>query len=224
MPGSPSYCSVLEQAGLVALKELARQSAAVSQSDHQVRVKSILAAECPEQPSLSTPSSSVFRSVFLTLPQEAEVTGQYETFVPFLEEAVLGSDGSVWNIRDRLDLALAAAVSGNISEGDLLALASFAGLIESSAEEWNAFDWSAYQTSDCDFGDQCTPASFPQATKATKKAFAVIGADAMGCLSTVKSWSALKVLLGTAVPAALAGECGVRATLASGGALIAMLK
>jgi hypothetical protein len=222
--GSASYCALLEQVGLVALRELARNSANISKSDHRARIRATLATECPSQPSSVAPAPTPFRSASWTQAEDTEVTGAYEGYLPAMEEAVLGSDGSVFNVRNRLEAVLVGAVLANIAESDLLALSSFAGLIESSAEEWNAFDWSAYEGGDCAFAKECPVAMSPHALGFGKKVLGVVAADAMGCLSTVKSWSALKLLLGTAVPSALAGECGVRGALASGGAVIAMLK
>lgn len=158
------------------------------------------------------------------LPQEAEpeVFGVYEEYIAPLESVLGYSNGNAQTISTGVDNVLARAVVDGIPEGDLLALASFASLITSSAAEWNAFDWPRYG------GSRDTASAVLEMAVFSLPAWddrplAIIGADVGGCLSTVKGWSALRLLLASPAWKALAGMCGFRGAFASTAALLAMI-
>ena len=223
--GNAEYCSVMDAVGTKALEVLdahsritrnGRERSAVVRQDPALRA-------CSRGLAIfglaSTPARGVSASAQSDEPQ---VTGEYEQYLDQLEAVVAGSDGSLEGIQLGLYGVLSQAASTGIPEGDLLALASFTSLIESSASEWNAFDWSSVGGGGgCITSDGCYLMSlFPlQGGDKVKK---VIAADVGGCLSGVRSWGALRLLIFTPAWQALAGYCGVRGAIASAVAVYVM--
>lgn len=223
--GSAEHCALLERAGGATLAVLdINRGITRSQAERIAHLRrDPILANCSRSLSVfALRSPSVFPAP-VAQEYDPEVTGAYEAYLDPMDVAVQGSDGSVRSVRTRVDAVLAQAISDGIPEGDLLALASFAGVAESSAVEWNAFDWAALGADSCVSGDECLQMSVFGARRADNRVLKIVGIDALGCLSTVKGWGALKALLIGPAWAALAGECGLRAAFASGGALVAML-
>jgi hypothetical protein len=218
--GTTEYCAVMEDAADAALSVL--NGARGLRDGRSERL-----AQVRQDPNLApcTKGLSVFG--FGTAPltaatpirqaSEPEVTGAYELYLDPMDAAIQGSDGSVASVQSRVDAVLAQAVSASIPDGDLLALASFASLVQSSAAEWNAFDWGG-GGSGCGTSDGCYLMSVFR-FRAGDKVRNVLGADLAGCLAGVKGWGALRLLLFAPAWEALAGACGVRGTIASGVAL-----
>src|SRR5688572_33146152 len=222
--GSTGYCSLMESAGDVALTILDRHREVNRSKAMRVAAirRNAVTVGCPSAPSVFGPSFAP-PSTHLATSQEIdpEVTGAYEAYLGALHTAVTGSNGTVVAVQSGVEAVLTNAVADGIAEGDLLALASFAGVIVSSAEEWNAFDWS-YADGGC--GSQgCGEMSVFPIRRVDSRPLKVIGADAGGCLSTVKGWGALKAILVGPPWAELAGECGLRATRASGAAILVLM-
>ena len=221
--GSVEYCAILEQAGSVALRVIdSHRGTTRSNAEHAIRLnQDPELAGCANTLSvLKAPGAPMSRTAS-SQSTDPEVTGAYEEYLDPMDAAVWGSDGSVRSVTSRLDEVLAQAISRDIPEGDLLALAAFAGLIESSAIEWNAYEWPP--SGGAGSGSDDAQMSVFAVRRWDSRPLKVIGADAGGCLSTVKGWGALKALLVGPAWAALAGECGLRAALASGGALLALM-
>jgi hypothetical protein len=221
--GSAGYCRLMYGVGERALavidphlgvrrsdqerQALIRQDAAFSKCSRDLMV-------------FRAPNTSV-RGYHLAQEAEPEVFGVYEEYIAPLESTVSYSNGNAQTISDGVDHVLATAVANGIPEGDLLVLASFASLINSSAAEWNAFDWPKY-------GGSRDTAAVPEMAVFPLPAWddrplAIIGADVGGCLTTVKGLSALRLLLAGPAWKALAGICGFRGAFASTSALLAMI-
>jgi hypothetical protein len=227
--GSAEYCALLEEAGDSAIAIIDRHRKL--HRDHIDRVMRVrqdpALAQCERSLAVFGVALRSVATSHQTSESEPEVTGSYEYYLDPMEEGVRNSTGTVASVQAAVDGVLANAVSAGIPDGDLLALTSFAGLIVSSAAEWNAFDWAQFggsgNDSTCSVAGGCAAMSVFSRRGVGEKILKVIGVDAIGCLSTVKGWGALKALLvGPAWPA-LAGECGIRAALASAGAIIGML-
>lgn len=226
--GSAEYCATMERAGDAALEVLdAHRGIQRDRGQRLARMRS--------EPQLAgcSPTLSIFHvgapAPLLRFQEgEPEVTGAYEHYLDPMYYAVQGTNGSVAAVSQAVSGVLGGAVSDGIPEGDLLALAAFAGLVESSAVEWNSFDWSiADGSGDAESGDQTGSTSYEMSIfrlrEFDKRVLGVVVADAAGCISTVKGWGALKALLVGPAWVALAGECGLRATLASGMAIWALM-
>lgn len=222
--GSTEYCAIIERVG-DATVEVLDQHRGVHRSQSErvafVRQDRSVARCSGTLAVFGLPRSTSPVSLLTAQASDPEVTGAYEDYLDPMDAAVQGSNGSVVNVQARLDAVLAQAVSAGIPEGDLLALTSFAGLAVSSAEEWNTFDWSGLG------GGNTTDGGYTMSVFALgrrdDRALGVIGADVGACLSSVKGWRALKLLLVGPAWGALAGECGLRAAIGSGGAILAMM-
>lgn len=221
-PGSAQYCEILNNAGAAALHVIDQAAGGIP--DRAQRL-----ARARRDPALSSCAATL--SVFgAAMPapartaQEAdpEVTGAYEQYLDPMSYAVTTSDGSVSGVTTAVQNVLAQSVIDGVPEGDLLALAAFAGLIESSAAEWNAYPWPSTGSGSGSSSGEYALSVF-SVREMDDRVLKVVGADAIGCLSTVKGWGALKALLVGPAWAALAAECGLRAAFASGGAVLGML-
>ena len=223
--GSAAYCAILERAGDAALTVIDRNRGVHRPASARLAVvrQDPILSQCARSLSVFKLETGLNTSASLAAQEyDPEVSGAYEFYLDPMDVAVQGSDGSTRNIQSRLNSVLSQAVSDGIPEGDLLALTAFAGVAVSSAVEWNAFDWSTVGGADsCGKTEGCQEMSvFPLRDSRPLK---VITADAVGCFSTVKGWGALKALLVGPAWAALAGECGLRAAIGSGAAIMAMM-
>lgn len=218
--GTVEYCRLLQQAGEAALAVLdSSRGIGRGESERMERIRRdpdlVLCTHGMALFGLTSPP--VLSASSVRQGDEPEVTGAYETYLDPMQAAVENSDASVAGVRAGVSAILAEAVSAGIPQGDLLALSSFAGLIESSAAEWNSWGGGG---GGC--VDGCWAMSvFPH--RGGGWIGAIIAGDAIGCLSTVKGWGAMKLLLFGVAWEALAGECGVRAALASGGIFLTKL-
>lgn len=224
--GSAEYCAIMEKVGDAALEVLDRHrnvTRATAERLARVRQENELTRCFSPLAIFGSPAAPAFAHATAMQEYDPEVTGAYEQYLDPMDYAVRSTDGSVRAVRSALEGVLAQAVAGGIPEGDLLALTSFAGLVESSAVEWNAFDWSGISGGGGSDGGGDYQMSVFALTHWDDRPLKVIGADAVGCFSTVKGWGALKALLIGPAWAALAAECGVRGAIASGAAIIGML-
>ena len=219
--GTHEFCALMEEAGETALAALdAGSGFNRSQSDRRAEVRRDPGlAACKRGLSVfGLAATPVFAPSAMQWPSEAEVTGAFELYLDPLEAAVQEGDGSVADMQVRVQAVVAQAASTAIPAGDLLVLAATAGLIESSAAEWNAFDWSNVSVGGCSSSDGCYAMSvFP--FQAGDKIRKIISADVAGCLAGLRSWGALRTLLLLPAWEALAGACGLRAAIASGVAI-----
>ena len=158
------------------------------------------------------------------------ITGAYEPYAALMYNAVVASGGSVAGVRAAVNNVMAQAAAAGIPNPDLEAVAAIGSLANASAEEWNAFDWSSIGgdgRGDCTLSASCginEMSMFSAAAETWANNIAkVVVADIGGCFSTVKSWSALRLLLRMAAPHALAAECGFRGAAASAAAILAMI-
>ena len=214
------FCDIMQEAGATALSALdAARGWNRSQSDRHAEVRRDPGlARCTTGLSVFGLASPELVTSAVSRPSEAEVTGSFELYLDALEAAVNESDGSVADVQSRVEAVVAQAAAGAIADGDLLVLAASAGLIESSAAEWNAFDWGSASSGGCSALEGCyTMSVFP--FQAGDKIRKVIGADVAGCLAGLRSWGALRTLLMLPAWEAIVGVCGLRAAIASGVAI-----
>jgi hypothetical protein len=166
-----------------------------------------------------TPTLSIFAVypspvlVSSTQEPEPEVTGAYEPYVEPMELAIMASNGGVTSVQSAVDPIIAQAILDGVPEGDILALAAMGSLAVSSAVEWNGFDWAMLGGGErCD-SISCNMMSVVRQENWDNRVLKVVVADATGCLSGVKKWDALRVLLMTPALKAVAGYCGVRGAI-----------
>lgn len=228
--GSAEHCAILERAGSAALRVLDRHRG-ISRSDAGrlalVRRDQDLTACGRGMTVFGAPAAGLLAASVAT-EYDPEVTGAYEAYLDPMDAVVQASGGSAGTIASGLDAVLAQAIADGVPEGDLLALSSFAGVAVSSAHEWNAFDWAGLGGGDgsctqTESGCYSAEMSVFAVDDWDSRPIKVIAADAAACFSTVKGWGALKALLVGPAWSALAAECGLRAAVGSGGALIAMI-
>lgn len=223
---SADYCRLMIRVGKTALRELdkARPNARTPQ-EQMAQIRTVPELQrCFDDPGNGVATNHLqLATAQITEDLEPEVSGAYEGYLDLMESHIRSTDWSVAAVRSAVNDVLATAAADGIPEGDLLALASFADFSESSANEWHSYDWNSLigSGSTCS-GDRCLT-SFFRRTSLRGNVGKVISADVAGCLSSVKSWSALKVLLYLPAWKALAGECGVRGAIGSGIAIVALM-
>lgn len=224
-------CRILEEASDVALGAVDR----ANRRNRSRAERSALVRGTPEFARCAR-EFSIFNGAALTLSTdadaalaEAEITGAYEPYALQMYNAVVASGGSIAGVAAAVNGVMQQAAAANIPTPDLQALAAIGSLANASAVEWNHYDWSAIGGGN---GDGCTlqancgdfAMSVSSAAGDVGRTIAkVVVADVGGCLSTVQSWGALRLLLRLAVPSALAAECGFRGAAASAATLIAMI-
>jgi hypothetical protein len=222
-PGTEEYCRLLGKAAAAALRVINQARAEPPTQAEQARQLRAIPelADCRDgAPNLANAHLAFWQSSGAKVP---EVTGAYEPYIGLMETRLLSSDWSVASVTATMNDVLATAVADGIPQGDLLALAAIADFSGASADEWQSPRWSSLidQRTVCPDGT-CLISRFTRAPF-RRSVGKVVGADITGCLSSVKSWSALKILLAMAAWEALAGECGVRGAIGSGIAIIALM-
>ena len=224
--GSQEYCELLEKAGKAAISAVDK---ARGRSRHDRELWNDLRT-IPELQSCNNGSTNFNAAVRMASwhaaqETEPEVTGAYEPYVAMLDAEIHATDWSVSAVNAAVNDVLATAIGNQLPEGDLLALASFGDLGVSSAVEWNSYNWTTSSGgtggSACT-GSKCLISLFRRGSMRGKVG-AIVAADVGGCLSSVKSWAALQVLLITPAWKAVAGVCGVRGAIGSGAAFLALM-
>jgi hypothetical protein len=223
-------CRAMEEASDVALTVIDRATGRNrSRAERALQIRS--APELQRCTALLSVSSAA--TGITSAPEAAssdEVTGAYEPYAEQMNNAVLASGGSVAGVQAAVNSVMAQAAAAGIPDADLQAVAAIGNLALASAIEWNAFDWTAVGgdgRGDCTLSASCDPLAMSMFSAASdglgRRIARVVGADVGGCFSTVRNWGALRILLGTAAPQALAGACGFLGAAASIAVLYAMI-
>lgn len=223
--GSPDYCNLLDKVGRAAIAVTDRGRGITRTTFAQtVELKAVPEIErCSRKMSIFSRARPPLLAQQITEDTfEPEVTGAYESYLDLMEAQVNASDWSVAGVSAAANNVLASALGDGIPEGDFLALASFAELAESSAIEWNSYNWGSSGTGSCGTTERCLMSLFGRRT-ARGRIGAVIAADIGGCLAHVRGWSALRTALMAPAWKALAGRCGVRGGLASGAIILTFI-
>jgi hypothetical protein len=223
--GSAEYCKLLERVGRAGIA-IADRGRGLTRTPfaQTVELQAIPEIErCARKMSIFHRTTALPPAQQITeLDYEPLVSGAYESYLDLMEAQVNASNGSAAGVSAAVNNVLASALSDGVPEGDFLALASFAELAESSAIEWNSYNWSSSGSGSCATGDRCLMSLFGRKT-VRGKIGAVIAADVGGCLSNVRGWSGLRTTLMLPAWKALAARCGVRGGLASGAAILAFI-
>ncbi len=223
--GSADYCNLLERVGRAGITVTDRGRGITRTPYAQtVELQAIPEIErCSRKMSIFSKTTPLLSAQQITEEGlEPTVTGVYESYLDLMEAQVNASDWSVSGVNAAVNNVLASALSDGVPEGDFLALASFAELAESSAIEWNSYNWGSSGSGSCGSTDKCLMSLFARSS-VRGRVGAVIAADIGGCLSNVRGWSALRTALMAPAWKALAGRCGVRGGIASGAVILSFI-